>query len=250
MELPKELEGKARITTHGKYRYLECIDCGKKKNERGGSKLPRCFSCSAYHKNSQYNQREGFRTCKKCGEEKELNRDNFTPIKQRNSLSGECRVCCYKRQGTKEAKEKTRQRNKKPEVIERRKERAREYRSCPAVRLRHNVSSCIRKALRSNQGGKLGGSILDHLPYSIAELKEHLESQFQPGMSWKNWGKGADKWNIDHIYPHSKLPYDSMDHPNFQKAWTLSNLRPLWEVENRAKGDKIIKELIDPNLLP
>jgi len=57
------------------------------------------------------------------------------------------------------------------------------------------------------------------------------------------WGNRAE-WHIDHIYPHSKLPYDTMDHPNFQKAWALENLRPLCAEENRRKGDKVELELL------
>ncbi len=38
---------------------------------------------------------------------------------------------------------------------------------------------------------------------SVPELKQHLESHWQPGMSWSNYGYGSDKWNIDHIIPCS-----------------------------------------------
>jgi hypothetical protein len=223
--IPEELEGKVRITAEHNIRYLACIDCGKKKNERGGSKLPRCYSCGAKKRDAQYNQREGFRICKKCDEEKELNKDNFHFVKGKDILSGTCKACWNKRQ-------------------------RKRIHSTAANKLRHRVSKTINRALRRAEGSKKGNSIIKYLPYSIAQLKEHLESQFEAGMSWENWGFGEDCWHIDHIYPHSKLPYDTMEHPNFQKAWSLSNLRPLWQTENLAKSDKIIKELIDPDLFP
>tara|TARA_Y100000034_G_scaffold93652_1_gene113384 strand:- start:606 stop:1247 length:642 start_codon:yes stop_codon:yes gene_type:complete len=106
----------------------------------------------------------------------------------------------------------------------------------PAFALRMNVRHLINKALKSNGGSKSGESVLQYLPYTIEQLKEHLESQFEPGMTWEN----RDEWHIDHIYPQSRLPYDSMSHPNFLKCWALENLQPLWAEENMSKGDKVL----------
>ena len=65
------------------------------------------------------------------------------------------------------------------------------------------------------------------------KLKEHLESQFTEGMSWEN----RSEWHIDHIIPQSKFKFDSLTHPNFLKCWDLSNLQPLWAVDNMRKGN-------------
>ena len=102
--------------------------------------------------------------------------------------------------------------------------------------LRTNISSGIYKALTRNAGGKDGESVLKYIPYTIPELKNHLEGLFIEGMSWENYGE----WHIDHIYPQSKLPYDNMKHPNFLKAWALENLQPLWAFDNISKKDKVI----------
>ncbi len=103
--------------------------------------------------------------------------------------------------------------------------------------IRKNISRCIRKMLTENKGSKNNFSLIKYLPYSILQLKDHLEFQFKQSMTWENYGS---YWNIDHIYPQSKLPYDSMEHPNFIKCWDLSNLRPLEVEENRLKSDKLI----------
>ena len=103
-----------------------------------------------------------------------------------------------------------------------------------AYRLRDNISSAIRMALVANEGSKRGESVMRYLPYSMAQLKEHLESQFVEGMSWEN----REEWHIDHIIPQSKLHYDNMAHPNFLKCWDLSNLQPLWAVDNMRKGNR------------
>jgi len=105
-------------------------------------------------------------------------------------------------------------------------------------RLRHVVSNAVWYAVTGQRGSK-GGSTFDELPYSAEQLKEHLENQFDDKMNWENYGS---YWHIDHIYPHSKLPYDSLKHPNFRMAWALSNLRPLEAKENQSKGAKILTE--------
>ncbi len=112
--------------------------------------------------------------------------------------------------------------------------------------LRRRVSNSIYKILKNKKGGE---SVLKYLPYTMEELKIHIEDQFkEPGnewMTWDNWGVYDPKtfaenptWNLDHKMPQSKLPYDSMEHPNFQKCWALSNLRPLSAEQNIKDGNR------------
>jgi hypothetical protein len=115
------------------------------------------------------------------------------------------------------------------------------YLSDPNKRLRHRIGICVCEAIKIN-GGKKGGSVLDKLPYTIQELREHLEKQFEPWMNWMNYGgknNNPEKtWHIDHIMPQASLPYSSMDDENFLKCWSLSNLRPIEKIENIRKGKK------------
>lgn len=117
-------------------------------------------------------------------------------------------------------------------------------------KLRSSLSSIINFYLRNNASSKNGNSIMKYLPYSINELKCHLESQFESWMTWKNWGKYNSKiwnesdsstwtWQIDHIIPQSKLPYTSMEDENFKKCWALENLRPLSSKANLLKGGNL-----------
>jgi hypothetical protein len=111
----------------------------------------------------------------------------------------------------------------------------------PFYRLKHRMGSWIMIYVKKNEGKKTG-SVWEHLPYTPQELREHIEKQFDENMSWENHGNGKGCWNLDHIYPHSLLPYDSMEHPNFKKAWALDNLKPIpWE-ENLKKSNKILQE--------
>ena len=118
--------------------------------------------------------------------------------------------------------------------------------SNPSYKLRSNISRTISRYITISDGSKNNNSCLEYLSYTINELRIHLEFQFESWMTWDNYGiyqktwndhdPSTWTWNIDHIMPQSKLPYDSMDHPNFKKCWSLSNLRPLSAKQNLYKG--------------
>jgi hypothetical protein len=83
---------------------------------------------------------------------------------------------------------------------------------------------------------------LGKLPIKKVKTMPHLESLFEPWMTWDNYGPykkaGGRTWQLDHIIPQSALPYDSMNHCNFGKCWALENLRPLDSLENIRKSNK------------
>ena len=68
------------------------------------------------------------------------------------------------------------------------------------------------------------------------ELLKHLESKFQPGMTWENHGKYG--WHIDHIFPLSRVDWNNQE--QIKKACHYNNLQPLWAKDNLQKGAKII----------
>jgi len=100
-------------------------------------------------------------------------------------------------------------------------------------KIRENVSNAIFKALKRGKTNKAGKSILQSLNYSIQDLKNHLEIQFDNNMFWHNYGA---YWHIDHIIPQSDLPYVSMNDDNFKICWDLKNLRPLEAMQNILDG--------------
>lgn len=117
----------------------------------------------------------------------------------------------------------------------------------PTVKLRDIIRGSVNKALKRNDASKNGNSCLDYLPYTIEELKEYLESQFEPWMSWENHGKYNAKtwndldpatwtWQIDHKEPHSNFSYISMDDQAFKDCWALDNLQPLSAKQNVLDG--------------
>lgn len=109
-------------------------------------------------------------------------------------------------------------------------------------KIRKNISGRINKVLKHNNSQKFGQSILKFLGYSISDLKNHLESQFDSKMTWVNYGI---YWHIDHIVPQSCLPYTSMNDDNFKKCWSLSNLRPLDAKTNILDGATRIRHKIN-----
>lgn len=119
----------------------------------------------------------------------------------------------------------------------------------PFFRLRDRFSTAIRVSLNKRGSSKCGLSILKILPYSIQELKDHLESQFESWMTWENYGRYEVKtwndsdpttwtWQIDHIISQSTFQYTSMEDKKFQECWALNNLQPLSSKVNLLKGNK------------
>ena len=100
--------------------------------------------------------------------------------------------------------------------------------------LRDRVSRRMRQSLSGRNLSKNWAHIFDMLGYTVDDLKRHLESKFQPGMTWDNIGQ----WHIDHIRPDSWFNYSSIDDEEFKKCWALDNLQPLWAKENISKGNK------------
>lgn len=72
------------------------------------------------------------------------------------------------------------------------------------------------------------GHTIDMLGYSALELKHHIEKQFTPGMSWKNYGE----WHIDHIKPVITFDSDA----DVKVVCALTNLRPLWVTTREIDG--------------
>jgi hypothetical protein len=98
-------------------------------------------------------------------------------------------------------------------------------------RLRCIFRNRIRQALKNN---KKSNSTINLLGCSIRKAKKYLESKFQPGMSWDNYGYYG--WHIDHIRPCASF---DLSKPEEQKAcFHYSNLQPLWWYDNLRKGPR------------
>lgn len=119
-------------------------------------------------------------------------------------------------------------------MIARRWQKARDD---PVDRIHRAVRACIVQSIR--KGSKARRKTVDLLGYDFEQLKAHLERQFSKGMTWANYGE----WHIDHILPVASFNYETPDDPAFKVCWALTNLRPLWAEENRAKHAKVLSLL-------
>ena len=100
---------------------------------------------------------------------------------------------------------------------------------------KYNLSQRIRGSLRKSlKGIRKNAPTFTLLGYTPTELVNHLESQFTDGMSWNN----MSEWHIDHIRPVASFNYTTTECEDFKKCWALSNLQPLWAMENIIKSDK------------
>lgn len=68
---------------------------------------------------------------------------------------------------------------------------------------------------------------------TVEYLRQHLEQQFQPGMSWDNWSISG--WHIDHIRPCAS--FDLTDPIQQAQCFHYTNLQPLWAKDNMIKKD-------------
>lgn len=78
---------------------------------------------------------------------------------------------------------------------------------------------------------------------AVAMQEMPFEKQFIDGMSWGNHGKcnkGNTTWHIDHIIPKSAFNITSVDDFDFKRCWALSNLRPMWGVDNCRKSKSVL----------
>jgi hypothetical protein len=97
--------------------------------------------------------------------------------------------------------------------------------------LKHILRSRLRQALK-NSSKK--GSAVNNLGCSIENFKLYLESKFQSGMSWSNYGK----WHIDHIKPLSS--FNLVNKRDLKLCCHYTNLQPLWAEDNMKKYNKIL----------
>lgn len=191
------------------------------------------------------------------------NKDQICPNGHDKSLingrtkQGQCRLCHYAQNGVYQEKHKQKQSeyikqyyiDNKEQILTQHKEYrdnhkveklnyGREYKRTRIqedinFKLADHLRNRLYYAIKNNQ--KVGSAVRD-LGCTIDFLKQYIESKFLPGMTWDNWGRGSDKWHLDHIKPLAS--FDLTDSIQFKQAVHYTNLQPLWEIDNLQKGSK------------
>lgn len=103
----------------------------------------------------------------------------------------------------------------------------------PKHRFKTSVYNLIRghTKRRGYQGDK---STWEIIGCDFDSFLNHIQCQFEEGMSLENYGNGNGKWNIDHIEPISKAQNDA----DIERLNHFSNLRPLWQSENSRRAGR------------
>ena len=208
------------------------------------------------------------KTCTKCNQSKALTEFNKRSA-SRDGLTSRCKVCkkadkkkwyqnnrekdnAYSKKWHQNNLEKARasvrksrennrekynasqrKRSKRPEYKKKANARAKErYHTDPQYRLKKLLRKQLHRALK---GKNKSASTMTLLGCSIPHLKDHLEKQFLPGMTWENHGP---VWHVDHMMPCASF---DLSYPEQQRQCChYTNLQPLWGPENISKGDTII----------
>jgi len=103
--------------------------------------------------------------------------------------------------------------------------------------INHRMSTAIRFSLLNNKCGRSWEKLVG---YAVEDLKGHIESKFKCGMNWDEFLKG--NIHIDHIIPKSFFNYMDYNDLQFKICWSLSNLQPMWAIDNLKKGNKILNK--------
>ena len=101
--------------------------------------------------------------------------------------------------------------------------------SRPHLRIKESLSTRLRDCVVRKRI-----KTMELLGCSIETCCQHLESKFQPGMTWENYGQHG--WHIDHIRPCAS--FDLTDPEQQRECFHYTNLQPLWAEDNIRKSDK------------
>lgn len=171
------------------------------------------------------------KTCTKCGADRSVLDGFYRCATSKDGLDSWCKSCkrAVNKRWHDANVDRHRQMNRdcykkhKPQKHARRMER---IKTDPKVRLIHNLRARLHAALG---GDKIAPTKL-LLGCTVEELKIHLEKQFQPGMTWDNYGT----WHVDHKTAMAKI--DVNDPTSIASVCHYTNLQPLWAVDNLSKG--------------
>ena len=165
--------------------------------------------------------------CTKCKTRKEFSQFHVKRDKK-DGYRSECKECHREQQ-------RNRYESNKDKILARQRTYKRERsKTDPMFRLRANMRKRVWEAI-TVEGYTKRSRTHDIIGCSWEALKEHLESQFDPEMTWENYG---DVWSVDHRIPLAS----AKNKKELLELCRYDNLQPLWTKDNIRKGDKLPHE--------
>jgi len=161
--------------------------------------------------------------CGRCNVE--LNKSHFTKDKRRiNKIGIMCKKCMWKDRQRPDKKLNKKKYDFKYKHIKKKS---------PIFKLRCKVKKRIMAAIKSSKLKKRH-SIIELLGCSIIDFQKYLQSQFNSGMTWENYGFRG--WHMDHKIPLSSAKTQE----ELEKLFHYTNIQPLWWYDNLSKKNKIL----------
>lgn len=105
-----------------------------------------------------------------------------------------------------------------------------QVRHSPAYKIKAAARMQLTRIARQVRLFQKSRRTIQYLGCTFEEAARHIESQFELGMSWANYGT---YWEIDHIVPIWTI--DLLDSKQLAKVCHFTNLRPLPIAENRSR---------------
>lgn len=215
------------------------------------------LSVDMFHKKGKYygdNKPLYVANCKECTNRKILKKKPIqNPNEYRDGILGRvCAVCnewkteneCYKFKTKRLISRciecfRIYQKNHRKE-LKMDEERYIKYKKMKSEFNKTNTHAKISGNLRRRMRSIVSANVTDKTSFKlvgidVSGLKRYLESKFQEGMTWDNYGTG---WHIDHIIPCAAFDLTRKDEQ--LRCFNYHNLQPLWSEENLIKGDKYV----------
>lgn len=103
----------------------------------------------------------------------------------------------------------------------------------PRNKLLTNLRNRLLDALWA-KNWKKNSHFAEYIGCTQKELMVYLESKFYNNMSWENYGKGPNRWQIDHTIPLGSAKNEE----EMYRLCHYANLQPLWYSDHKIKTEK------------
>jgi len=221
------------------------------KNPLGLPESKTCSTCSKEKGSSEFriteSRRQGislYYQCKECERTYDRSRPLIKTVKELK-IAEELKIAMEAKRVEMEAKhvglilERERKKviAKEKKKVVNLKYQKKKRKTDPLWRLAANLRHRTNMALRNGNFTKRSG-LSQYLGCTMQEFVAHLESLWQPGMTWDNYGAEQYHWNMDHVIPLASA--DTVE--EMHSLCHFSNVRPMWFRLNCKKNDKSPEE--------